>query len=204
MRRWMKDPPPNTLHSSISRRDPALSARRVDGTPLAPTLRHMLHRWTLLTLGLLGILAMGCPAKAPRESRPATNAAPTSDGYLTSTPAAPVGERMINTISAPTPAPVTTVATPTIRKPGSDEGLPSWVPISGRLSVVEAPDLAENLGLVPQGTTKAQGRISVADALAKSAAVGQNTAALATAPAPSGIRSATWLASNGRVRHSRR
>ena len=163
----------------------------------------MLHRWTL-ALGLLGILAIGCQAKAPRESRPATSAAPTSDGYLTSTPA-PVGERMINAISAPTPAPVTTVATPTIRKPGSDEGLPSWVPISGRLSVVEAPDLAENLGLVPQGTTKAQGRISVADALAKNAAVGQNTAALATAPAaPSGIRSATWLASNGRVRHARR
>src|SRR4051794_567204 len=27
--------------------------------------------------------------------------------------------------------------------------LPSWVPASGRLTVVEAPDLAKNLGLVP-------------------------------------------------------
>lgn len=54
----------------------------------------------------------------------------------------------------------------TIQTP-SDEKLPTWVPKKGRLSVVESTDLAENLGLVPQGTTKKnQGeRISVADKL---------------------------------------
>jgi hypothetical protein len=74
------------------------------------------------------------------------------------------------------------------------------VPLRGRLTVVEAPDLAENLGLVPKGTTKtADGRISVAELMANG---GASTASASTAPDP-GPRSATWLAANGRVRHGR-
>jgi hypothetical protein len=48
-----------------------------------------------------------------------------------------------------------------------EESLPKWVPKRGRLSVVDSSDLAENLGLVPQGTTKKNPdeRISVADKL---------------------------------------
>jgi hypothetical protein len=40
-----------------------------------------------------------------------------------------------------------------VRTP-DDEDLPAWVPKSGRLTVVESCDLAENLGLVPLGTAK--------------------------------------------------
>jgi hypothetical protein len=48
-----------------------------------------------------------------------------------------------------------------------EENLPKWVPKRGRLSVVDSSDLAENLGLVPQGTTKKSPdeRISVAEKL---------------------------------------
>ncbi|MBX3228195.1 MAG: hypothetical protein KIT84_26780 [Labilithrix sp.] len=48
-----------------------------------------------------------------------------------------------------------------------DENLPKWVPKKGRLSVVDSSDLAENLGLVPKGTSKKnpEERISVADKL---------------------------------------
>lgn len=48
----------------------------------------------------------------------------------------------------------------------SDDQLPKWVPVKGRLTVVDSHDLAENLGLVPKGTSKnSDERISVADKL---------------------------------------
>lgn len=43
-----------------------------------------------------------------------------------------------------------------------DEDLPSWCPVSGRLTVVESCDLAENLGLAPMGTARDGGCPSVA------------------------------------------
>jgi hypothetical protein len=50
------------------------------------------------------------------------------------------------------------------------------VPVSGRLTVVSSTDLAENLGLVPQGTTsKSDERISVADKLAEESAARAKT-----------------------------
>jgi hypothetical protein len=53
----------------------------------------------------------------------------------------------------------------------SDEHLPKWVPVKGRLTVVDSSDLAENLGLVPKGTTKkSDERISVADKLQEESA----------------------------------
>ena len=46
---------------------------------------------------------------------------------------------------------------PLVRTP-DDEDLPAWVPIAGRLTVVSACDIAENLGLAPLGTAKKGGR----------------------------------------------
>ena len=77
--------------------------------------------------------------------------------------------------------------------------LPSQFSSQGSLD--DARILAENLGIVPRGTTKAnQARIHVADALAAPAPV---AAAPITTRTDGGARSATWLASNGRVRHGR-
>ena len=60
----------------------------------------------------------------------------------------------------PLPKPGTRVRTP------SDENLPKWVPVRGRLTVVDSSDLAENLGLVPRGTAKKTGEhVSVQDKL---------------------------------------
>ena len=173
----------------------------------------MLHRGSfVLVLGLFGLLTMACDARstAPRIDARANVA---NELGLPSSSTA-VGERLLDTSPAPqllpppprvlgitnAPAPLTTTRAPKSRKPGSDESLPSWVPVRGRLTVVEAPDLAENLGIVPRGTTKAnQARINVAEALAT-----PTVAAAPVAPrADSGARSATWLASNGRVRHGR-
>ena len=173
----------------------------------------MAHRWlpvvpvafSLCGLGI-GLLIMGCSNKPHVEPRPAT-ATESFDPLPARAPAAaaptalanaPSGERTIDTTTS-APAPITTSRfAKTRNKPGSDENLPSWVPLRGRLTVVEAPDLAENLGIVPKGTTKnAQARISVADALDKNAGAG------AAQPAAAQPIGATWLAANGRMRHGR-
>jgi hypothetical protein len=176
-------------------------------------------RVSLLLLGLFGAASIACSAKPPSDSRPAI--ATSNEGFGPSTPSAPVGERLLDTTtpartpapvptalaravpSAFTPAPVTTFAPARSRnKPGSDENLPKWVPVRGRLSVVEVPDLAENLGLAPKGSTKsAETRVTVADALAQ-----RTPPATTTTSAQAGAgssTSATWLASNGRFRHGR-
>jgi hypothetical protein len=163
-------------------------------------------------LGLgLGVATMGCsnaPSKKVAAAGNLTGAPATNELSAVAAGAAPVGEQRLDTSTpaAPTPAnriantnaPLTTsFRAAKARKPGSDENLPNWVPLRGRLTVVEAPDLAENLGLVPKGTTKSsEERVSVADLMAK------NSATASTGNATSGT-SATWLASNGRVRHSR-
>lgn len=51
-------------------------------------------------------------------------------------------------VPTPRPPPRRKVRTP------ADEDLPPWVPKAGRLTVVSACDLAENLGLVPLGTAR--------------------------------------------------
>jgi hypothetical protein len=80
-----------------------------------------------------------------------------------------------------------------VRTP-SDDNLPKWVPVKGRLSVVESSDLAENLGLVPVGTTKkTDERISVADKLA------EESAARAANPSPAQPSSYSY-AKSGAVR----
>ena len=67
----------------------------------------------------------------------------------------------------PAPAPPPPKLTPRpranrlVRTP-RDEDLPSWCPVSGRLTVIEACDLAENLGLAPMGTARDGGCPSVA------------------------------------------
>jgi len=168
---------------------------------------------TLGTLGALALTATGCASKAAEGSRAgAANATPTTtpatNELASAAATAPAGEQRIDTSPrAPTPADRIAVTNAPLntnfrgakpRKPGSDENLPKWVPLRGRLTVVEAPDLAENLGLVPKGATKtAEGRISVAELMAN----GNGNAAPAS-NTTSGT-SATWLASNGRVRHGR-
>jgi hypothetical protein len=152
--------------------------------------------------GLFTIIAVGAGTaawmRAPSADTRAATSSSTSSGaaneITASTTPAPIGERLLDTTTAPSPPPVATARAPKkVTKPGSDENLPSWVPLRGRLTVVEAPDLAENLGLVPKGATKtAQARISVAETLALNTQTAQSGA---------GPRSATWLASNGRVRH---
>ena len=72
------------------------------------------------------------------------------------------GPQMLGASALPKPG--TRVRTP------SDENLPRWVPTRGRLTVVESSDLAENLGLVPRGTSKKTGeRVSVQDKLEEEA-----------------------------------
>lgn len=96
--------------------------------------------------------------------------------------AAPVGEQVLDTntntnttpnAKATTADPNTPILTTNHRNPSkvrtvADDNLPKWVPVRGRLTVVDSSDLAENLGLVPKGATKkSDERISVADKLAE-------------------------------------
>ena len=176
--------------------------------------RSLLSGSALVVLVVMGLATMGCEGKPRVETRHAAVTAPASNELAGAAVTAPVGEQRLDTsarrsaTSAPTPAnriaatnaPLPTSRASRTRKPGSDENLPKWVPLRGRLTVVEAPDLAENLGLVPKGTTKTtEGRISVAELIAN----GGGTTTATSAPAEAGPRSATWLASNGRVRHGR-
>jgi hypothetical protein len=168
----------------------------------------MVHR-SLLVLAVMsfaGFATMGCEGK-PRVERPARSA-PASNELAGAAITAPMGEQRLDTSTPVAPTPANRIAATNAplsksshavkaRKAGSDENLPKWVPLRGRLTVVEAPDLAENLGLVPKGTTKAtDGRISVADLMANGGGTTSTTGATSAT-------SATWLASNGRVRHSR-
>ncbi len=102
---------------------------------------------------------------APAQAGPVQAAAPN----------APVGEQTLDTsvgpqhpVAPPSNAPVLTtnhLKTSKVRSV-SDEHLPKWVPVRGRLTVVDSSDLAENLGLVPNGATKkSDERISVAEKL---------------------------------------
>jgi hypothetical protein len=94
-------------------------------------------------------------------------------------PRAPLGEQTLDTGVNPPPqaapppqgAPILTTRNlkTKVRTP-DDEHLPKWVPVKGRLTVVDSSDLAENLGLVPKGTAKkSDERVSVADKLAEEA-----------------------------------
>ena len=166
----------------------------------------------------IGLIIMGCQHKADADARvaPPTGAV-TSTSAIAARPrlegasatATGVGERTIDTstssgsifagVPSSHPAPVTTSRSARARaKRGSDDNLPAWVPLRGRLTVVQAPDLAENLGLVPKGTTRnAEARVSVAELLDKPTTSTSSTSSAATA------QPATWLAANGRMPHGR-
>ena len=98
------------------------------------------------------VLTAACSNPAPAPVPQARAAVPTQ---------ANLGERTIDPgqeIAPPkTPAPATTYAVakhefPKVKTP-SDDQLPSWVPKSGRLTVVSAFDHAKNLGLDDQTTS---------------------------------------------------
>jgi hypothetical protein len=118
----------------------------------------------------------------------------------------PVDEKLLDTQVTPPPAPpanagaeAPVLVTKNRNKPVrtiSDENLPTWVPVRGRLTVVSSSDLAENLGLVPVGTTKSTDeRISVADKLAE-----EHSARTASAQTS---RGGEFAFSSGRVRNHR-
>lgn len=123
---------------------------------------------------VLGLLAVGCQRREEvtvihAEPAPAVRMAGAAEQPLDTD----VGPRVV---SPPTPkapvqedAPILTTShfTSRVRTP-QDEHLPRWVPVKGRLTVVDSHSLAENLGLVPPGATKStEGRISVAEKLAE-------------------------------------
>lgn len=82
-------------------------------------------------------------------------------------------EQALDTSGGPTMMPAAPPARSALRskvRTPDDETLPKWVPKRGRLTVVESSDLAENLGLVPRGTTKKSAeRISAQDKLEEEA-----------------------------------
>ncbi len=166
-------------------------------------------RARIILVLVLGAAAIGCGSKPSSESHTSRTNGNVNGGSELATPATQathIGERLLDTgnpapaIAARPPAPATTFAAPPKKqKPGSDENLPAWVPVRGRLTVVQAPDLAENLGLAPKGSSRnGDTRVTVADALA------QRGAPPVTTTTDSSQRSATWLASNNRVRRARR
>ena len=147
-----------------------------------------------LVFASLAALTIGCQnrselASASRSSI-APTAGPTAAAAPPSIPAAaspsPSQPTMVSALAeqtldtdvgpAPLPAGDAPVLTTHDRRKSkvrtvSDERLPKWVPVRGRLTVVDSSDLAENLGLVPKGTTKSTDeRISVADKLAEESA----------------------------------
>lgn len=98
------------------------------------------------------------PVPPPAPVQPAPTARPMFEG-----------EQAIDT-SAPPVLKTRNLKTSKVRTV-PDTQLPTWVPKRGRLTVVDSSDLAENLGLVPKGTTKASPeRISVAEKLAEESA----------------------------------
>ncbi|MBX3185515.1 MAG: hypothetical protein KF819_00815 [Labilithrix sp.] len=155
---------------------------------------------------MIGLFALGCRHEEQAPAAQASIAVPVA-APAPAAPSGPVGEQLLDT-STPTPrAPIPIVKN--APKPGSDDDLPSWVPLSGRLTVVEAPDLAENLGVVPKGATKSSPtRISVVEQLAQQEAsrprIGDPVPPASQVVAMRSPRHSTWLASNGRVRGARR
>ena len=117
------------------------------------------------SLGALAMMAM-----APRSAQAQQNQAPVQMQAPVQAqepaPAPAPGEQRLDT-SASAPIMLTNNLNHSKIRTTPDENLPKWVPKTGRLSVVDSSDLAENLGLVPQGTTKKNPdeRISVADKL---------------------------------------
>lgn len=116
------------------------------------------------------------PAAPPAPAQPVPTARPMFEG-----------EQAIDT-SAPPVLETRNLKTSKVRTV-PDEQLPKWVPKRGRLTVVDSSDLAENLGLVPKGTTKtSEERISVAEKLAE-----ESAARAAAADSTTASTSFTWV-----------
>src|SRR5688500_8815820 len=118
----------------------------------------------LVFFASVGLLSIGCKQ---REVIPATQSAAltpvpmkVASDIPPPPPAAPVKENAIDTSSAEPPLSSKTILPPPVQRPASspkvrtpsDERLPSWVPVTGRLTVVSSHDLAKNLGM-PQPTS---------------------------------------------------
>lgn len=128
----------------------------------------MALRWFLPPMMLL---AAACSNQSPQ---PKPSASPPTQATLPTQ--ANLGERTVETQPMPTPPPATTFAAakpdlPKVKTP-SDDRLPSWVPKSGRLSVISSVDHAKNLGMDDES---------------------------AQPVSTTNISSATWLPKNGRI-----
>jgi hypothetical protein len=182
----------------------------------------------LTSFGALSTLLGGCsdPRELAKWTKATTAIVPQAQAQTAAPPQAPVAvavpvyapapaqaapgslaEKPLDTRTPPpaaqppqeVPAPVVANKNRKVRTV-SDEHLPSWVPARGRLTVVESSDLAENLGLVPAGTTKkTDERISVAEKLAE-----ENEARAGTArPSDPIVRGVNWNFSTARSRPRR-
>jgi hypothetical protein len=126
---------------------------------------HVLAR--VLSVSVVALALAGCHARPSTITKDGPSPVPAP--VVHAGPGA--GEQTLDTDVVPAPplptAPVLEVKNRVskVRTP-DDEHLPKWVPVRGRLTVVDSSDLAENLGLVPQGSTKKSAeRISVAEKL---------------------------------------
>jgi hypothetical protein len=152
----------------------------------------------------LGLLAIGCKNSrddVPGQATLNQASVPVQQAPVAAASAAatPRGEQSLDTqpvpppATAPAPQGAPVLETKNLNRPvrtPSDDNLPKWVPARGRLTVVESSDLAENLGLVPPGTTKkTEERISVADKLAE-----ERSARAGAGEAPSRPISASYSA----------
>jgi hypothetical protein len=173
------------------------------------------------SIAALAALSVGCQSRgdlwsrhaltqAPAQATPPQTAAPApmpTNAVAAPVQAAPVGEQVLDSrpVAPPPPSAAPILTTKNLKTSSvrtiSDEKLPKWVPVRGRLSVVGSSDLAENLGLVPKGATKqTDERISVAEKLSEENAAradGVRTDRDSTS------RGSAWGYSPGRVRNHR-
>ena len=125
-------------------------------------------------VGALAVMAMQSrPAQAQQSQvmpAPIQAQAPVQVAPVQVAPVQVAPQPMFQMAAAGQPQPVlqtNNLQVSTIRTT-SDDHLPKWVPKKAHLSVVDSSDLAENLGIVPKGTTKASAeRISALGELEK-------------------------------------
>jgi hypothetical protein len=121
-------------------------------------------RWRGLGLGIAFFVVEGAPAREVRS--PPKVAITTAEGEVELETEVPTPAPPLLLPKAPAPEPDDEEfpnGNPRVKTP-ADEDLPAWCPVSGRLTVFESSDLAENLGLVPMGTFKKTGKkFSVAE-----------------------------------------
>jgi hypothetical protein len=138
------------------------------GIAVAPTRTVSLSKYLPIAIASASLGALAVMAMAPRNAQAQQAPVQVQQAPAQMQPPAPVVQAAPAQPKVDTSAPVvmTNNLAHSKLRTTPEETLPKWVPKNGRLSVVDSSDLAENLGLVPQGATKkTEERISVADKL---------------------------------------